>query len=64
MLDGEQLGKLLDVLDGFEEHSALALKGLMLEEFRNMRNADGLLPLYRFAYEAKLMSSASPKNAE
>jgi DNA gyrase subunit B len=47
-ITGPGLKLLLDILQEFEEHErVLALKGLMLDEYLNLRNGAGALPLYR-----------------
>ncbi len=47
-LVGPPLHRLIEVLSEFDEHErVLALKGLTLEEYLGLRNADGVLPLYR-----------------
>ena len=47
-VDGAALTHLVEVLSEFEEHErVLALKGLTLEEYLRLRNAAGVLPLYR-----------------
>ncbi|MBA3686379.1 MAG: DNA topoisomerase (ATP-hydrolyzing) subunit B [Planctomycetes bacterium] len=45
---GPALGALIATLSEFDEHErVLALKGLTLEEYLNLRNGAGVLPLYR-----------------
>ena len=45
---GADLQHLVEMLTEFEEHErVLALKGLTLEEYLRLRNAAGVLPLYR-----------------
>jgi DNA gyrase subunit B len=47
-VDGAALTHLVELLSEFEEHErVLALKGLTLEEYLRLRNAAGVLPLYR-----------------
>ncbi|TVR11449.1 MAG: DNA topoisomerase (ATP-hydrolyzing) subunit B [Planctomycetota bacterium] len=45
---GPALVTLIECLDAFDEHErVLALKGLTLEEYLGLRNAEDILPLYR-----------------
>jgi len=47
-LQGPALSSLVEVLQEFDEHErVLTYKGLTLSEYLHMRNAQGILPLYR-----------------
>ena len=47
-VNGDALRTLITILSEFEEHErVLALKGLTLDEYLHLRDANGILPLYR-----------------